>query len=111
MSIKSGRAAPVPVPPPNSQQGEALPFLSPVLSLISNSSSGSSPLFFFVGARQRFQERLGLSIYIDKALGLVSSFFSGDKREVGSDEGVSEASEGSGYGSGSGVIPEGFGGH
>ena len=37
------------------------------------------------------------------------SFFGGDEREVRSDEDVSEASEGSGYGSGSGVIPEGVG--
>ena len=42
--------------------------------------------------------------------GLMSSFFGGDEREVGGDEDLSEASEGSGYGSGSGVIPEGSGG-
>ena len=65
--------------------------------------------FFFAGARQRLQERSGLSVYIDEATGLLSSFFGGDEREVGSDEDVSEASEGSGYGSGSGVILEGVG--
>ena len=105
-SIQSGQAALVPVPPPNSQQGEAPPLISPVPSLISDSSSGSTPPFF-VGARQRLQERLGLSVYIDEALSSMLSFFSGDEREVRSDEDLSEASEGSGYGSGSGVIPEG----
>ena len=108
-SIRSGRAALIPVPPPNSRQGEASPFLSPVPSLISDSSTGSTPPYFFAGARQRFQERLGLSVYIDEATGSLSSFFGGDKREVRSDEDVSEASEGSGHGSGSGVLPEGFG--
>ena len=34
----------------------------------------------------------------------MSSFFGGDEREARSDEDVSEASEGSGYGSGSGVV-------
>ena len=110
-SIRSGWAALVPVPQPNSRQGEAPPIISLVPSFISNSSSGLTPLFFFAGARQRVKEQLGLSVYIDKALGSMSSFFSSDKREVGSDEGIAEASEGSGYGSGSGVIPEGFGGH
>ena len=108
-SVRSGQAAPVPIPLPNSRQGEASSLLSPVPSLISDSSTGSTPPYFFAGARQRFQERLGLSIYIDEATGSMSSFFGGDEREVGSDEDVSEASEGSGHGSGSGVIPEGFG--
>ena len=108
-SIRSGRAVALPVPPPNSRQGEAPPLISPVPSLISDSSAGSTPSFFFVGARSRVQERSGLSVYIDKATGLMSSFFSGNKREVRSDEDLSEASEGSGPGSGSGVIPEGFG--
>ena len=108
-SVKSGRAAPIPVPPPNSRQGEAPSIISPVPSLISDSSAGSTLPFFFAGARQRFQERSGLSIYIDEASGSLSSFFGGDKREVGSNEDISEASEGSGYGSGSGVIPEGVG--
>ena len=108
-SIRSGRAAPVPIPPPNSRQGEAPSLISPVPSLIFNSSARSTPPFFFAGTRQRFQERSGLSVYIDKAPGSLLSFFSSDKREVRSDEDVSEASEGSGYGSGSGVIPEGIG--
>ena len=108
-SVRSGRAAPVPIPLPNSRQGEASSLLSPVPSLISDSSAGSTPPYFFAGARQRFQERSGLSVYIDEATGSLSSFFSGDEREVGSNEDVSEASEGSGHGSGSGVIPEGFG--
>ena len=99
--VQSGQVAPVPVPPPNSRQGEAPPFISPVPSLISNSSAGSAPPFFFAGARQRAQERVGLSVYIDEATGSLSSFFSGDKRGAGSDEYVSEASEGSGNGSGS----------
>ena len=106
-SVRSGRAAPVPVPPPNSRQGEASSFISPVPSLISDSSASSSPSFFFAGARQRLQERLGLSVYIDEASGSLSFFFGGDEREVGSNEDISEASEGTGYGSGSGVIPEG----
>ena len=104
-SIRSGRASPIPVPQPNSRQGEAPSIISPVPSLISDSSAGLTPPYFFVGARQRLQERLGLSIYIDKAAGSMLSFFSSEEREVGSNEGVSEASEGSGYGSGSGVIP------
>ena len=108
-SIRSGRAAPVPIPLPNSRQGEAPSLISPVPSLIFDSSTGSTPPFFFAGARQRFQERLGLSVYIDEATSLLLSFFGGDKREVRSNEDVSEASEGFGYGSGSGVIPEGFG--
>ena len=110
-SVQSGWAAPVPVPLPNSRQGEASSLISPIPSLISNSSSGSTLPFFFAGARQRLQERSGLSVYIDEASGLMSSFFGGDEREVRSDEDISEASEGSGHGSGSGVIPEGFGGH
>ena len=108
-SVRSDRAAPVPVPPPNSRQGEASSLLSPVPSLISDSSTGSTPPYFFAGARQRLQERSELSVYIDEATGSLSSFFGGDEREVGSDEDLSEASEGSGHGSGSGVIPEGFG--
>ena len=108
-SVRSDRAAPIPVPLPNSRQGEASSLLSPVPSLISDSSVGSTPPFFFAGARSRFQERLGLSVYIDEATGSLSSFFGGDEREVGSHEDLSEASEGSGDGSGSGVVPEGFG--
>ena len=108
-SIQSGQAAPVPIPPPNSRQGEASSLLSPVPSLISDSSAGSTLPYFFAGARQRFQERSGLSVYINEATGSLLSFFGGNKREVRSDEDVSEASEGSGHGSGSGVIPEGFG--
>ena len=103
-SVQSGQAALVPVPLPNSRQGEAPPFISPVPSLISNSSASSTLLYFFVGARSRFQERLGLSLYIDEATSSLSSFFGGDKGEVGSDEDVSEASEGSRHGSGSGVV-------
>ena len=108
-SVRSSRAAPIPVPPPNSQQGEASALISPVPSLISDSPAGSTPPFFFAGARQRFQERSGLSVYIDEATGSLSSFFGGDEREAGSNEDVSEASEGSGYGSGSGVILESVG--
>ena len=108
-SVRSGRAAPIPVPPPNSRQGEASSLISPIPSLISDSSAGSTPPYFFSGARQRLQERSGLSVYIDEAPGSMSSFFGGDEREVRSDEDLSEASEGSGYGSGSGVIPEGVG--
>ena len=108
-SIRSGQAALIPVPLPNSRQGEASSLISPIPSLISDSSAGSTLPFFFVGTRQRFQERLGLSIYIDKASGSLLSFFGRDKREVGSDEDLSEASEGSGHGSGSGVILEGVG--
>ena len=108
-SVQSGWAAPVPIPPPNSRQGQAASLLSPVPSLISDSSASSTPPYFFAGARQRFQEGSGLSIYINEAPGLLSSFFDGDEREVGSNEDVSEASEGSGYGGGSGVIPEGAG--
>ena len=107
--VRSDQAAPIPVPPPNSRQGEASSLISPVPSLISDSSASLTPLFFFVGARQRFQERSGLSIYTDEAPGLLSSFFGSAKREVRSDEDLSEASEGSGHGSGSGVIPEGVG--
>ena len=110
-SIQSGRSVALPVPLPNSRQGEASSIISPIPSLISDSSASSTPLYFFAGARQRLQERSGLSVYINKAVGSMSSFFGSDEREVGSDEGVSEALEGSGYGSGSGVIPEGFGGH
>ena len=108
-SIRSGRAVPIPVPPPNSQQGEASSLISPVPSLISNSSTGLTPPYFFAGARQRLQERSGLSISIDEAPGSMSSFFGGNEREVGSNEDLSEASEGSRHGGGSGVIPEGIG--
>ena len=108
-SFRSGGAAPVPIPPPNSRQGEASSLLSPVPSLISDSSASSTLPYFFVGARQRFQERSGLSVYIDEASGSLLSFFSGNKREVRNNEDVSEASEGSGHGGSSGVIPEGFG--
>ena len=59
-SVRSGQAAPIPIPPPNSRQGEASSLISLIPSLISDSSTGSTPLFFFVGTRQRFQERLGL---------------------------------------------------
>ena len=90
-SIRSGQATLIPIPPPNSRQGEASSLLSPVPSLISDSSAGSTPPYFFAGARQRFQERSGLSVYIDEVTGSLSSFFGSDKREVGSDEGISEA--------------------
>src|SRR6202000_1038548 len=108
-SVRSGRAAPLPVPPPNSRQGEAASLISPVPSLISDSSAGSTPPYFFAGARSRFQERSGLSVYIDEATGSLSSLFGGGERGGGSHEDISEASEGSGHGSGSGVIPEGSG--
>ena len=108
-SIQSDWAIALPVPPPNSRQGEAPSVISPIPSLISNSSTSSTPPFFFVGTRSRFQERAGLSIYINEVSGLMSSFFGGDEREVGGNEDLSEASEGSGYESGSGVIPEGVG--
>ena len=101
----------LPVPLPNSQQGEAPSLISPVPSLISDSFAGLTLPFSFVSARVRFQEEAGLSVYIDEAMGSMSSFFSRDERETGSNEDLSEASEGSGYGSGSGVIPEGSGGH
>ena len=68
--IRPGQAAPIPVPPPNSRQGETSSLLSPVPSLISDSSTGSTPSFFFAGARQRLQEGSGLSVYIDEATGL-----------------------------------------
>ena len=100
-SIQSGQAVALPVPPPNSRQGETSSLISPIPSLIFDSSTSSTLLYFFAGERQRFQERLGLSVYIDKVPGLMSSFFSSDEREVGSNEGISEALEGSGYGSGS----------
>ena len=99
-SVQSGWAAPVPVPLPNSRQGEASSLISPVPSLISDSSTGSTLPFFFADARQRLQERSGLSVYIDEVTGSLSSFPGGDGKEVRSDEDVSEASEGSGYGSG-----------
>ena len=108
-SIRSGQAAPIPIPLPNSRQGEASSLISTIPSLISNSSASSTLPLFFAGARQRLQERAGLSVYINEAPGSVSSFFGGDKREAGSNEDFSEASEGSGYEHGSGVIPEGVG--
>ena len=107
--VRSGWATLIPVSLPNSQQGEAPSFISPVSSLISDSSTGSTPLFFFAGARQRFQEKSGLSVYINETSGSMSSFFGGDEREVGSNEDLSEASEGPRHGSGSGAIPEGSG--
>ena len=70
-SIRSGQAVVLPVPPPNSRQGEAPSVISPIPSLISNSSAGSTLPYFFVGARQKLQERSGLSVYINKALGFV----------------------------------------
>ena len=78
-SVRSGQAALIPVPPPNSRQGEASSILNPVPSLISDSSTGSTLPFFFAGARQRLQERSGLSIYIDEVMGSLSSFFGGDE--------------------------------
>ena len=106
-SVQSGWAAPIPIPLPNSRQGETSSLISLIPSLISDSSASLTPLFFFVGARQRLQEGAGLSVYIDEAMGLLSSFFGGDKREAGGNEDLSETSEGSGHGSGFGVIPEG----
>ena len=94
-SVRSGWATPVHIPLPNSRQGEASSFISPVPSLISDSSAGSSLPFFFVGARQRAQERVGLSVFIDEAMGSLSSFFGSNGREAGSNEDISEASEGS----------------
>ena len=108
-SIRSGGATLVPIPLPNSRQGEASSFISPVPSLIPNSSTGSTPPYFFAGARSRLQERSGLSIYINEATSSLSSFFGGDEREAGSDEDLSEASEGSGHGGDSGVVLEGIG--
>ena len=49
-SVRSGQAALIPVPLPNSRQGEAPSLISPVPSLISNSSTGSTPPFFLTGA-------------------------------------------------------------
>ena len=68
-SIRSCQAAVLPVPLPNSQQGEAPSLISPVPSLISDSSAGLTPPYFFVGTRQRFQERSGLSVFINEASG------------------------------------------
>ena len=110
-SKQCGWAAPIPVPPPNSWSGETAPLLSPIPSLISDSSSDLAPQFFFVGARERLQTSTGLPIYINEAMGLMSSFFGGDEREAGSNGDLSEASEEFGYGSGTGGIPEGSGGH
>src|ERR1700743_3151599 len=42
-SVQSDRATPIPVPLPNSQQGEAPSLLSLVPSLIFDSSTGSTP--------------------------------------------------------------------
>ena len=50
-SVPSGRATLIPIPPPNSRQGEASFLISPIPSLISNSSASSTALFFFVGTR------------------------------------------------------------
>ena len=110
-SLRSRRTAPIPIPLPNSRQGDSAPLLSPVPSLISDSSADSTPPFFFVGVRERAQRSAGLSIYIDKASGSLSFFFGGNEREVGSNEDLSEASEESGYGSGAGGVSEGPGGH
>ena len=110
-SERVGGAPPIPVPLPNSRSGEAAPLLGSVPSLISDSSSSSALLYFFAGARQRFQEALGLSVFINEVAGSVLSFFSGNKREVGSDEDLSEASEGSGHGSGIGGVSEGSHSH
>ena len=63
---QSGQATPYPVPPPNPRQGEAPPIISPIPSLISDSSSSSNLPFFFVGARQRLQDQSVLFVYIDK---------------------------------------------
>ena len=92
-SIQADWATPIPIPPPNSRQGEASSLISPIPSLISDSSASSNPLFFFAGARQRLQERVGLSVYIREVPGSVLSFFGRDKREAGSDEDFLEASE------------------
>ena len=97
-SKQSGRTTLVPIPLPNSQSGEAPPLISPIPSFCTN------PPFFFAGARERDQTSVGLSIYIKKVSGLMLSFFSSDKREVGGDEDISEASEGSGHGSGFGKV-------
>ena len=105
-SEQFGQAALVPVPPPNSQSGEAPPLIGPITSLISD-SSGSAPPYFFVGVRERFQASTGLSVCIDEPTGSMSSFFGGDEREVRGDEDLSEASEGSGYRSGFEGVSEG----
>ena len=106
-SKQSGQATLIPIHPPNSQSGEAPFLLSPVPSLISDSSAGSALQYFFAGARQQLQEAVGLSVFIDKAMGSLLSFFGGDESEAAGDEDLSEASEGSGYGSSIGSIPEG----
>ena len=80
--VQSGWATLVPVPPPNSRQGKTPSIISPVPSLVSDSSAGSTPPFFFVGARQGLQERAGLSVYINKVTGSFSSFFGGDKGKL-----------------------------
>ena len=64
-----------------------------------------------MGARQRFQERAGLSVYINELSGSILSFFGGDEREAGGNEDLSEASEGSRHGGGFGGVSEGSLGH
>ena len=54
-SIKSGWSAPIPIHLPSSRQGDSAPLLSPIPSLVSNSSSSSALMFFFAGVRRRFQ--------------------------------------------------------
>src|SRR6202000_1302625 len=85
-------------------KGEPLPSL-----VLSPPSSPTPTPYFVAGATSRLKERSALSVYIDEATSSLSSFFGSDEREAGSHEDISEASEGSGYGSGSGVIPEGIG--
>ena len=58
-SIRSGRAPPIPVPLPNSRQGEASSLISPVPFLISDSSASLALPFLFAGARRCFQEAVG----------------------------------------------------
>ena len=58
----------------------------------------------------RLQGPASLSVHIDEVLGSMSSFFGGDERVVGGNEDISEASEGSRYGSGFGSISEGSAG-
>ena len=89
--IYSGLSSPV--PPPNSRPGDAASLISPIPSLISNSSASSALSLFFAGAREQFQEALGHSVFIDKRASTMLSFFSSDKREIGSNEDISEASE------------------
>ena len=48
---QSGCSAPIPVPPPNSSHGDSTPLISPISSLISDSSASLTSPFFFAGAR------------------------------------------------------------